>query len=290
MIGILVTTLFVGFMDLWTGYRLAFSAFYLIPVFLASYYVGILPGLFISILSASLWFLADSGARGGYINNIVPVWNTSIRLCVFLSLTFALHHIRLVQKKKNDLTNFIIHDLRTPLTIILEGLYLLNEGREEDRKMLTDLCLVSCNRMNTLVDSILDISKIESGKMRIDLSDVRVKGLVERALEGVSVWAQRNEIKIVSEYEDEQTEFKTDKDILYRVLINLLSNAIKWSSSGQSVSVRVSAPKDGKIRFSVRDKGIGIPGKMTKKVFGKFTQLGVEKETNIHGSGLGLNF
>ncbi|MBU1083986.1 MAG: HAMP domain-containing sensor histidine kinase [Candidatus Omnitrophota bacterium] len=285
-----ITALFVGFIDLVTGYRLAFSVFYLIPIFIAARYLGLISGISISILSAVLWFLADSGARGGYPNNIIPVWNTLIRLSVFLALTFTLHQMRVAQKKREDLTNFIVHDLRTPLTILLEGLYLLQDDADEKRKILTDLCVISCNRMNTLIDSILDVSKFESGKMQIDIQNMRVRELVEKALEGVSVWAKRNEIKMVSKYETDRDEIKTDEGLFYRVLINLLSNAIKWSPSGSTVTIRVSEPERGKILFSIEDEGTGIPRTMSEKVFDQFTQIKGKTALNVHGSGLGLNF
>lgn len=283
-------TLFVGLMDLLTGYRLAFSVFYLIPVFLASYYLDLLSGIFIAVLSAVLWFLADFIARGSYLHFIIPLWNTCIRLSVFLVLAFILHNMRVAQKKQSDLMHFIVHDLRTPLAIVLDGLYLLKKEADEKQRKLADLCVISCKRMSTLIDSIVDVSRFENGKMPIHLRKEKLKELLEAAIEGVSVWANHNGVKVVLEYGTELIELETDEELLRRILVNLLSNAIKWSPSGTTVTVRVSTPADERILFSIKDMGSGIPKNLSKKVFNKFTQLEGKQEVALKGSGLGLNF
>ena len=287
---IAVVIMVVGAVDLVTGYRLAFSVFYLIPVFLASYYLGLSAGVVTAILSAATWLLADFAARGGYPSYAIPVWNFFIRLGVFLFLTVALYNMRVAQRRQDELMNFLVHDLRTPLAIILNGLILIRGKADERQAEIIDLLTISCNRMGTLINSILDLSRLENRKMTVHIREESTRGLLEKVVKEVSVWARHNKVEVGLVIDTDLAQFRTDGELLHRILINLLSNAVKWSPEGAKVILRVFARDNAKLVFSVRDRGPGISREMTKKIFDKFTQLEHKEEGILPGSGLGLNF
>ncbi|MBU4305679.1 MAG: HAMP domain-containing histidine kinase [Candidatus Omnitrophica bacterium] len=190
---------------------------------------------------------------------------------------------------------FIVHDLRNPIaviSIILDHLLLIDSrGLTERQKEDVNACKAATKRMATLINSILDLSRLENKKMSLEIKEVNVEKLLESALDEVSVFAKSRQIKLEKRVETQRETFYTDYRVMVRVLVNLLSNAIKVSLEGSEVSVIVNTDTDTAVKFSVIDQGPGIPKNMTDKIFDKFVQL---KNRNLgvagEGSGLGLTF
>jgi NtrC-family two-component system sensor histidine kinase KinB len=146
------------------------------------------------------------------------------------------------------------------------------------------LALVSNQRALTLVNSMLDVAKLESGKMPLNLEPASISELVESACQQVLLWAGGECIQIVSDVQVPNAVL--DIDLTTRVLVNLLSNAIKFSPRDAQITVGVHTTFGGGLRFDVEDEGKGIPAEFVQSVFEPFTQVKGTKG----GSGLGLTF
>lgn len=287
--------LLVGVIDYLTGTEISFSIFYLLPISLTAWFVGRRAGIAMSIISAISWFAAGLLAGQIYSNLAVPYWNTIVRLGFFIIVTQALSGLKASRNRQEELVQFIVHDLRSPLANVMMGLQTLPEI--VDPKMntaqidLIQICLVSCNRMLTLINSMLDLARLEAGHMPLQPSDINVKELVESSIKQVTVWANHNHVALEYVLAADIEKVYTDFELTIRILVNLLSNAIKFSRPESVISVRVVTSDTAMLTFSIIDRGPGIPKEWVDKVFDKFTQVESHKAGGIKvGSGLGLTF
>ncbi len=290
----LVLTALVGLLDYLTGPELAFSIFYLIPVSMIAWLAGRRCGIVMSATNAALWLIVDLLAGRSYMHPAIPYWNATVRLGFFLIVSFAVSALRNAQDRREELAQFIVHDLRAPLSNVMTGLQTLQEIRgetqDEAQKNLIEMCLVSGNRMLTLINSLLDLAQLESGRMALAQSDVDAKELMDASLQQVAVWAGRNRVTLASHLDPEVRTVYVDPVMTMRVLVNLLSNAIKFSKPESVVAVRAAPAEANKIAFSVTDQGQGIPQAWAGKLFDKFVQVDARKAAGSVGSGLGLTF
>jgi NtrC-family two-component system sensor histidine kinase KinB len=290
----LALSVLLSLFDYLTGPEISFSIFYLIPISMIAWLAGRRCGIVMSATSAALWLIADLSAGRSYSHLAIPYWNAAVRLGFFLIVTFAVSALRNAQERREELAQFIVHDLRAPLSNVMTGLQALQEiggeAQDETQQNLIEMCLVSCNRMLTLINSLLDLAQLESGRMALAQSDVVAKELVSASLQQVTVWAGRNRVTLASHLDPEAGRVYVDPMMTVRILVNLLSNAIKFSKPGSVVTVRVEPAGANKIAFSVIDQGQGIPQAWAGKVFDKFVQVETRKAARSVGSGLGLTF
>jgi signal transduction histidine kinase len=293
MIGSILIVL-LGGIDYLTGQELSFSIFYLIPVSLLAWHVGRWAGIVMSIASAASWLVADLLSGYSYTHSTIPYWNTAVRLGFFLSMTYGLSAVRIARQRQEELAQFIVHDLRAPLANVMTGLQTLqdisDEGMDDVQRNLIQSGLVSCSRMLTLINSLLDLAKLERGQAIVHLEKVDVEELVGVSLEQVSVWAVRNRVLLASSLGPGVSTICADPEMTTRVLVNLLSNAIKFSPPESTVTVRASAYGDSIAIFSVADQGQGIAREWVGKAFDKFIQVEALHAGKTVGSGLGLSF
>lgn len=209
-------------------------------------------------------------------------------------LNDALSALRVSQDRQEELGQFIVHDLRSPLFGIMAGLETLqgigSEKLDSDQIEVLELCMRSCDQMVTLINSLLDLSRLEMGQMPLQLCQVSVKDLIESSLKQVRLWAGQKHVTLKSHLEDRVGTVKTDLEVTIRVIVNLLSNAIKFSQPGSAVNIHV-APADGSMAvFTIIDQGQGIPEEWADKLFHKYSQLEARTVGGVPGSGLGLAF
>jgi signal transduction histidine kinase len=258
----------------------------LVPIFLASWYAGWRTGLVVAIWAGVATFVTETFTAGS--NEFRPAFLISlgVRMVAYLLVARVVARLHELHRQQDELTNFIVHDLRSPLASSIAGLLTLQQTSQampdEDREMV-DLALVNNNRALSLVNSILDVSKLESGKMPVDLLDVEIDSFVEDCLEQVELWARGHNITLESEVIVDRA--RLDPVLTGRILINLLSNALKFSPEGAIVRLRAGM-SHGSIRFSVIDEGPGIPEEFAEVIFEPFGQV----KGTIGGTGLGLTF
>jgi len=268
--------------------------FYLIPILIAAFFAGKRAGVWVSIASAIAWFIADIISATHSPHSFIPYWNMAIELGIFLVVTSIMSALVASRKRQEDLMQFVIHDLRSPLANMLAGLQTLQRISEEDldetQEELIEIALASGQRMEVLINSLLDLSRMEDGQMPLHPEETDVRELVESSLEQVAIWAARSQIYLETHLNEQISTVRADATVTMRVLTNLLSNAVKVSRRGSVVTICVAPFGSNYLAFSVTDQGPGIPPEWVDKVFDKFHQIDARKEGAALGSGLGLTF
>ena len=194
-------------------------------------------------------------------------------------------------RAKNEFLSVISHELRTPLTSIRGALELLQtdtDTRSDQSINLIDMALNNTDRLAKIIDDLLDIEKMESGKMTFDLRRLKVRPLIEDAVSMNRGYAERFDVSLIAETDAEDFEVLGERDRLLQVLTNLLSNAVKFSPRGDTVKILARAVDD-KVRMSVVDRGEGIPSDFQPHLFDRFAQADSTDRRRHGGSGLGLN-
>jgi signal transduction histidine kinase/CheY-like chemotaxis protein len=196
-----------------------------------------------------------------------------------------------VERLKQEFVSTVSHELRTPLTSIRGSLGLLVGGAAgalpPQTRMLLDVALKNSERLILLINDLLDIEKLDSGKERFELRPIEVSPVVAQALEAVSSLAQVSEIRLEHSAPANQVKVLADRDRFRQVLDNLISNALKFSPKGGTVRIEVTAP-EASVRVSVSDQGPGIPEDFRVRVFQRFAQADSSDTKARGGTGLGL--
>ena len=192
---------------------------------------------------------------------------------------------------KDEFVSTVSHELRTPLTSIKTSMSLLLKGAageitEQTHEFLA-IALRNLDRLIRLVDDLLDLPRIQSGRVIVILAPVSVKEAAGRAVEAVQGFAQQRQIEVRYEDTDDATQVTADADRLEQVLVNLLSNAIKFSPSGGHVGLRWWTEGEFAV-LEVSDQGPGIPADRLEEIFARFSQLERSATREHGGAGLGL--
>ena len=198
--------------------------------------------------------------------------------------------IRANNLKSEFLAN-MSHELRTPLNAIIGFSELLLEHGERSlaegqREYVSDI-LSSGRHLLELINDILDLSKIEAGKMRLALDEFDLGEVAEEALMILRVEASRKDIRLEAELEPAAREVVADRAKLRQILTNLLSNAVKFTRPGGRVKLAASC-RDGRLEVRVQDTGIGIRPEDQERIFAAFIQVDGSYARKYQGTGLGL--
>jgi signal transduction histidine kinase len=193
------------------------------------------------------------------------------------------------QHKSAFLAN-MSHELRTPLNAIIGFSEVLAQGmfgeiNEKQSEYLHDI-LESGQHLLSLINDILDLSKIEAGRMELEPAEFDLPQAIQNALTLVRERALRRGIALHHTIDDRVADIRADERKVKQVLLNLLSNAIKFTSEGGRIEVR-AAPADGRVEVSVTDTGVGIAPEDLETVFEEFRQVGTA-DKKAEGTGLGL--
>jgi signal transduction histidine kinase len=204
------------------------------------------------------------------------------------SMCEKLHEL---DRMKADFFASMSHELRTPLTSIKEGTGLLLEGvggetSDKQRKLLGILAEES-NRLISLVNLLLDLSKMEAGMMAYEFETGSIDPLIKRAVAEITPLVEAKQIRLESVLETSLPAVKIDPERILQVLRNLLGNAVKFTPKGGQVSVEAK-PLDGKVEVSVKDSGPGISADNLASIFDKFNQGSRQGPYARQGTGLGL--
>ncbi|MFH1874693.1 MAG: HAMP domain-containing sensor histidine kinase [Pseudomonadota bacterium] len=272
-----------------SGYNL--SLFYVAPIVVISFFVGRWAAVYIALLSAVIWLVVDIRASIE-VSPTIHLSNTLIRIGFFFFVTQGIFYLVRLRERQKEIVEFVVHDLKTPLTNINIALNSIIEKVGDTPNKLNQLAkvaLVSSARMVTFINSLIDLSKIEDESYTNKLQQTDLRALVEGAVESVNLWAEKASIKIEKDIETKGNIFYTDPSLVERTLMNLLSNALKVSPSNSTISVRV---EDGinKLIFCVSDQGPGLAKKWKNRPFDKYFQIEAKKQGMIVGSGIGLTF
>jgi PAS domain S-box-containing protein len=197
---------------------------------------------------------------------------------------------REVDRMKSEFVSMVSHELRTPLAAIRGSLGLIAGGTMGEvapsAARMVDIALVSSDRLSRLINEILDIERIESGTLSMDLGVHQAQALIEAAVGQVQVIAEDSGVRVSIGRTEGQ--IYADADRVVQTLLNLLSNAIKFSYRGGVVSVG-SESRGAFVEFAIRDDGRGIPEDKLDQIFSRFEQVDSSDAREKGGSGLGLS-
>jgi len=194
-------------------------------------------------------------------------------------------------RAKSEFLAKMSHELRTPMNAII-GFTRLVMRRCKDIlpvKQYENLekILVSAERLLALINDILDLSKIEAGRMELHPVTFALEPLVDGCLRTVEPMVKGEKLRLLKEVEGDLPPLFTDEDRLHQILVNLLGNAVKFTEEG---TIRVTArQRDGQVAIAVADTGIGIPEEALERIFEEFHQLDNSTTRQYSGTGLGLS-
>ncbi|PIS29571.1 hypothetical protein COT42_05015 [Candidatus Saganbacteria bacterium CG08_land_8_20_14_0_20_45_16] len=286
----IVITIILGLIDYQTGTQAGFFVFYFIPIFFITWNIGLISEIIMVFLCSLVWFIANSFGILTNTNLLLHLWNLFVRFLVFLIICYSTWNTKTQQQLKQNLSHFIIHDLRSPLSNIIMSLGVieeLNPGRKINTYV--KMAKISGTRMQNLINAILDLDRLERGKMPVKLAPVNLITLVN-AKEITSVWAERSGVAIKINDNINNKTITTDESLLQRVLVNIFSNAIKVSPKGSVINCELGLNQENKILVKITDQGPKIPPDKLKSIFDIYTQIEVRKAGANIGSGLGLTF
>jgi PAS domain S-box-containing protein len=196
-----------------------------------------------------------------------------------------------IERRVSEFYSMVSHELRTPLTSIRGALSLMEGGRlgplTPRAQHLTQIALAESERLIRLINDILDIRKVEAGKLLLTFEELLPSEIVDSTLQSLTNMAQKASIKLKSQiYTADKID--CDRDRISQVLTNLISNAIKFSPQDGEIVVYGERASRETIRFSVLDKGVGIAEDQLSKLFAPFQQLDSSDSRPKGGTGLGL--
>jgi signal transduction histidine kinase len=209
---------------------------------------------------------------------------------LFLEIADKSRQLEVASQHKSEFLANMSHELRTPLNAIIGFSEVLSERmfgelNEKQEEYLKDI-YASGTHLLSLINDILDLSKIEAGRMELELTDFHVPTALASALTLVRERAGRRGIALQMNVDSRLGQIQADERKVRQVVLNLLSNAIKFTPEGGRVEV-AATPKDGAVEVSVSDTGVGIAPEDQEAVFEEFRQVGTA-DKKVEGTGLGL--
>lgn len=237
-------------------------------------------------------FIRKDGSRFPVSLSMTPLRDGDGQIAGFLGMAQDITERMEMDRIKSEFISIVSHELRTPLTSIRGSLGLLTgkivKGVPETAQKLIDIAYKNCERLILLINDILDVDKIASGKMRFDMRPENAASLMEEAAEAIRGYADEVGVHIRLEPPVPGLMLNADRDRFIQVLNNLLSNAVKFSPENGAIELRAEA-REGRIRILVCDHGPGIQPECQDRLFNKFFQGDASSTREKGGTGLGLH-
>ena len=208
----------------------------------------------------------------------------------YFFLLYDITDAKLLERSKSKLVAVASHQLRTPLTAMRGNVQMLIDEsygplNKEQHELLGDID-ISTNRLISMVNDMLDITKIERGDLNMKLEQVKVKGIIDSIKSDFDDYAKRRGVSVISEVPEELSVFG-DSSRIRQVFQNLIDNAIKYSTDPGELKI-TSNVKGNFAQFIFKDKGVGIPEMEQSRIFGRFYRASNTANYSSSGSGLGL--
>ncbi len=201
--------------------------------------------------------------------------------------------LRKLESLKTDLFRMLIHDLKGPISELMASLDILSYTAAEDNRVYVETAKNSCDTLYSMVTNLLDIARLEEGKLDLVYERIDPLDLLREAMARVYWSMETKRLRFEEEDPGEPSDvepFWGDRGVLLRVLQNLLMNAVSYSPEGETVRVGFGYPAPGAIRFTVLDRGPGVPPEHQEDIFDKYAQLQKKGDGRMYTTGLGLTF
>ncbi|HEU5202520.1 MAG TPA: ATP-binding protein, partial [Nitrospira sp.] len=220
--------------------------------------------------------------------------NEACAVLVFHDIT----ELRRLENIRKDFVANVSHELRTPLTSIKGYVEALLDGGKDDPETsvrFLEIILKQSDRLNLILEDLLQLSKIESGQLQFKMEPLHIGSVIERTIAMIKPLAEKKQHRLCSQVAADLPLISGDEERLVQVLANLLDNAIKYTPEGGQITVsarrispsRAEAPRTS-IELTVTDTGIGIPEQDRPRVFERFYRVDKARSRELGGTGLGL--
>ena len=199
--------------------------------------------------------------------------------------------LRRLEKVRQDFVANVSHELRTPVASIKGYAETLLSGAMEDKQALKEFLGTiheNSDRLVNLINDLLDLARIESGRMKIVPVAMEAVSVVQRCLNILEKTIQDKKLSVTMDLPGDLTKVLADEPRFSQVVLNLLDNAVKYTSEGGSISVK-AVSQDKNVRFDVIDTGIGIPEEDLPRIFERFYRVDKARSRDLGGTGLGLS-
>ncbi|MHC4644398.1 MAG: sensor histidine kinase [Planctomycetota bacterium] len=220
------------------------------------------------------------------------VYDERQQVCGVAAVLHDITREKEVSQMKNDFVSHVSHELKTPLASITAYSEMLADGEADDEKTRKEFCSIiqgQAQRLNRLIEDILNVARIESGLVKVEKKPVSLTILIEELCQMIKGYAEEKNIDIIGRKPIVFDQVYADRDMISQVIVNLLSNAIKYTPSGGSVKIETEVDQiTAMARVSVTDTGVGISEDEIQHVFDKFYRVEANKG-RAKGTGLGLN-
>jgi signal transduction histidine kinase len=200
-----------------------------------------------------------------------------------------------LEKLKDSLIHMIVHDLRNPLCVVFGNLEMMSLDKAkftQNHAKQIETCIDYCQEIIEMVDSLLDIYKMEEGQMKLNLEKADLEDLIDESIKPFLIKIEEKPVAFSYDCADRNLSVQVDRRIVKRVLANLINNAIRHTPPGGEIKI-VAEPyqNNGNFHLKVKDTGNGIEPAFHQKVFDKFEQVKLQKSgISVGASGLGLSF
>lgn len=228
-----------------------------------------------------------------YRVNVTPIINNSGEYFGVVTLMQDITKLKEIDQIKSEFVSTVSHEFRTPLTSISMGTDLLLENTlgdiNADQREILQVIKEDQVRLKELVDELLDLSKIQSGRIKMDMEVFSIKDMIENTVKSFNLQLKEKNIKLDLEITNRNNNVIGDMSKIALVFRNLISNAIRYTpTDGSGILTLGCKFRNNKMLAYVKDNGVGIPEEYQKKIFEKFIQVKDEKHEATGGVGLGL--
>ena len=248
------------------------------------------------IMGALTVWRKEAGSFSAEVVNLLQTFATQSALAIqnarlFREIEEKSRQIEMANRHKSEFLANMSHELRTPLNAIIGFSEVLGERMfgelNEKQAEYTDDILSSGRHLLSLINDILDLSKVEAGRMELELTKFDLPMAIDNALTLIRERASRHGIRLHHSVDERLGELTGDERKIKQILLNLLSNAVKFTPEGGRVDVD-AVSSDGVVEISVSDTGIGIAPQDQETIFEEFRQVGTDYAQKREGTGLGL--
>jgi PAS domain S-box-containing protein len=235
------------------------------------------------------WLHIDGSLRW-LESNAHPIFDEKNQVIGFRGADRDITERKFMERSKNEFISMVNHELRSPLTSIIGALGLIRADAHlsEKIKILVNIAYRNSERLTAIINDIIDIEKIELGKMDFDIKPVSINELIDESINDSKPLAENFNIHLIKEGPLNNVNVMADPRRVIQILNNLISNAIKFSSSDSDVFISTKT-LDQRLQVAIRDQGMGIPEDFKSKIFQKFAQADASDSRKVAGAGLGLN-
>ena len=278
----------IGILDYLIGPDFSSLLAYLVPVIIATRFVGRAAGVSISVISATSWILADILADPKYTFLPVHFWNHLEKLVIFLIIVFILIKLAQIEEERKNMISMLAHDMKNPAVVAKGFSSRLLKGKSgpltEHQEQYVNLINSELTRLERLIVDFLEMSRLESKEFNLSPEPLDISMNIKKHIEAVSVEAAKKNIRLFLDYPDEGIpQVYADAVQIDRIIRNLVGNAINYTDEGGTISIIISV-KNKYLLVQVKDTGRGIPKEHIKHIFKPFHRI----KNDSGGTGLGL--